>query len=159
MKKTLITSPQKLAKQVHHTMRVGEIHPPYILGPLHAEYQSGRQYKLMKDFVCLSAIVGKITVPAGYITDFHSIPRLFWPVLPPDDWAEGAVAHDYLCDNEREDDEAQHSTPEIVVTWQQAADVHREITLHVGAPAWRADLMYAAIMSFGPHWEKESLHA
>jgi len=38
-----------------------------------------------------------VTVPVGFVTDFASIPRIFWSVLPPDGkytWA--AIIHDYL---------------------------------------------------------------
>ncbi len=38
-----------------------------------------------------------VVVPKGFVTDFASIPRLFWPALPPDgEYAYAAVVHDYL---------------------------------------------------------------
>lgn len=38
-----------------------------------------------------------VTVPVGFVTDFASIPRVFWSVLRPDgDYAYAAVIHDYL---------------------------------------------------------------
>jgi hypothetical protein len=38
-----------------------------------------------------------IEVPAGFVTDFASIPRLFWSIFRPDgDYAHAAVIHDYL---------------------------------------------------------------
>lgn len=38
-----------------------------------------------------------VTVPKGFVTDFASIPRIFWSVLPPDGtYAYAAVIHDYL---------------------------------------------------------------
>lgn len=38
-----------------------------------------------------------VTVPKGFVTDFASIPRVFWSVLPPDGtYTYGAVIHDYL---------------------------------------------------------------
>ena len=37
-----------------------------------------------------------IRVPIGFITDFASIPRIFWPILPPDGpYGKAAVIHDY----------------------------------------------------------------
>ena len=40
-----------------------------------------------------------ITVPAGYITDFASVPRTFWSIISPiDRHAKAAVIHDYLYD-------------------------------------------------------------
>jgi len=38
-----------------------------------------------------------IRVPAGYITDFASIPRIFWSIVSPcDEYAKAAVIHDWL---------------------------------------------------------------
>lgn len=40
---------------------------------------------------------GAVTVPAGFVTDFASIPRAFWSALRPDgEYAYAAVVHDYL---------------------------------------------------------------
>lgn len=38
-----------------------------------------------------------VTVPKGYITDFASVPKLFWNVLPPfGKYSPAAVIHDFL---------------------------------------------------------------
>lgn len=38
-----------------------------------------------------------IKVPVGFKTDFASVPRIFWPIVSPiDEYAKGAVIHDYL---------------------------------------------------------------
>jgi hypothetical protein len=38
-----------------------------------------------------------VEVPAGFITDFTSIPRPFWALLPPDgEYTYAAIVHDYL---------------------------------------------------------------
>jgi hypothetical protein len=38
-----------------------------------------------------------VTVPIGFVTDFASIPRIFWSVLPPDGrYTYPAILHDYL---------------------------------------------------------------
>ena len=39
----------------------------------------------------------EILVPDGFTTDFASVPRLFWIILPPDGrYTQAAVLHDYL---------------------------------------------------------------
>jgi hypothetical protein len=39
----------------------------------------------------------KVTVPVGFVTDFASIPRVFWSLLPPDGvYTYPAIIHDYL---------------------------------------------------------------
>ncbi len=36
-------------------------------------------------------------VPAGFITDFASVPKIFWNILPPwGKYGKAAVLHDYL---------------------------------------------------------------
>lgn len=38
-----------------------------------------------------------VNVPIGFVTDFASIPRVFWSVLPPDGkYTHPAIVHDYL---------------------------------------------------------------
>lgn len=38
-----------------------------------------------------------VTVPTGFVTDFASIPRIFWSALRPDgDYGYAAIIHDYL---------------------------------------------------------------
>lgn len=60
-----------------------------------------RTYYLIRDLVWTatgeSASLGKITAPAGFVTDFASVPRAFWAYLPPDDdYVTAAVIHDWL---------------------------------------------------------------
>lgn len=41
--------------------------------------------------------LGRIVVPAGFTTDFASIPRFLWSVLPPAGaYGKAAVVHDFL---------------------------------------------------------------
>lgn len=40
-----------------------------------------------------------VTVPAGYLTDGASVPRVFWSMLPPwGAYGQAAVVHDLLCE-------------------------------------------------------------
>lgn len=44
-----------------------------------------------------SAEYQQVEVPAGFVTDLASIPRIFWSALRPDGkYAHAAVVHDYL---------------------------------------------------------------
>lgn len=39
-----------------------------------------------------------VIVPVGFITDFATIPRYLWSILPPTGrYGKAAVVHDYLC--------------------------------------------------------------
>jgi len=52
------------------------------------------EWVLIKPFI---ATRSEISVPAGFVTDFASIPRFFWRVLPPHGRIkEPAIVHDYL---------------------------------------------------------------
>ena len=38
-----------------------------------------------------------VEVPKGFVTDFASVPRVFWVLLPPDGrYTQAAVLHDFL---------------------------------------------------------------
>lgn len=38
----------------------------------------------------------RITVPAGFVTDFASVPRIMWAWIPPmGKWSGAAIVHDY----------------------------------------------------------------
>lgn len=40
-----------------------------------------------------------VTVPAGYLTDGASVPRLAWSIIPPwGSYGQAAVVHDLLCE-------------------------------------------------------------
>lgn len=40
-----------------------------------------------------------VTVPAGYLTDGASVPKIFWNIIPPwGEYGQAAVVHDILCE-------------------------------------------------------------
>lgn len=40
-----------------------------------------------------------VNVPAGYLTDGASVPRIFWNVIPPwGEYGQAAVVHDIVCE-------------------------------------------------------------
>lgn len=40
-----------------------------------------------------------VTIPAGYLTDGASVPRIFWSMIPPwGAYGQAAVVHDLLCE-------------------------------------------------------------
>lgn len=87
-----------------------------------------------------------ITVPAGYRTDFASIPALFWPLFPPVGRSgKAAVIHDWLCDEEP------HS-----VDYLMAADIFNEALVVLGEPNWRRKIMVWTVKLFGPRFSAQS---
>jgi hypothetical protein len=67
------------------------------LSKLRLEDTDGRKWKLLEPLEYRARTGAILIVPAGFITDFASVPRLLWRVLPPSGpYNEAAVLHDYL---------------------------------------------------------------
>lgn len=80
-----------------------------------------------------------ITVPAGFETDFASIPWGMWNLFPPlGPWARPAIVHDALY-------EWGGVTPAKTYTRAEADAIFREALEVVGVPAWRREVMYRAV--------------
>ncbi|MBC6572515.1 DUF1353 domain-containing protein [Escherichia coli] len=78
-----------------------------------------------------------IEVPAGFITDLASVPRIFWVLLPPDGrYAKAAIIHDYLYDN-------------ALRTKKEADRIFLEGMKVLGVPKWKRLVMYCAVRLFG----------
>ncbi len=76
-----------------------------------------------------------IHVPAGFVTDLASVPRIFWTLLPPDGkYAKAAIIHDYLYDNALRSD--------ILGRYDGAGRIEVEKDDHVlgGAAVWQGEL-------------------
>jgi len=80
-----------------------------------------------------AGVVLAVEVPAGYVTDFASVPRLFRWVCPLDrDYTQAAVVHDYLSDLEDFD--------------QVLSDaIFRAAMKELGVSFWRRVLMFYAV--------------
>jgi len=52
-------------------------------------------FKVVKEF-----IFKDVVVPAGFVTDGASVPRVFWSIFPPNrtDYLPCAIVHDFLCE-------------------------------------------------------------
>ena len=73
---------------------------PLVVIPL----DNGRQWKLAEPFeyhVGTKESDEVIGIPAGFITDFASVPRIFWSVIPPwGKYGKAAVVHDFCYGTE-----------------------------------------------------------
>ncbi|EJQ8214212.1 DUF1353 domain-containing protein [Salmonella enterica] len=78
-----------------------------------------------------------ISVPAGFVTDLASVPRVFWILLPPDGkYAKAAIIHDYLYDN-------------ALRTKKEADKIFLDGMTVLGVPRWKRTVMYWAVRMFG----------
>ncbi len=66
--------------------------------PLDLEYLDGRSWRLLSAFTFGSVVLARvIELPIGFQTDFASIPKVFWNLLPPTGrYGKAAVIHDFL---------------------------------------------------------------
>lgn len=78
-----------------------------------------------------------ISVPAGFVTDLASVPRIFWTLLPPDGkYAKAAIIHDYMYDN-------------ALRTKKEADLIFLDGMTVLGVPRWKRMIMYYAVRLFG----------
>ncbi|HFW4799072.1 TPA: DUF1353 domain-containing protein, partial [Salmonella enterica subsp. diarizonae serovar 60-67:z35:-] len=78
-----------------------------------------------------------IEVPAGFITDLASVPRILWMFLPPDGkYAKAAIIHDYMYDN-------------ALRTKKEADLIFLDGMTVLGVPKWKRTIMYCAVRLFG----------
>jgi hypothetical protein len=94
-------------------------------------------WRLIRPLIFESAIRGVIEVPAGFVTDFASVPRLpiaFW--LFGDTAHAPAVIHDYLVRVEY---------PQCKIEWTQAADVFEEAMKAQGVGLLKRKIMAHAV--------------
>jgi hypothetical protein len=95
------------------------------------------EYQILEPLVFRSDIVGEIIVPENTVTDFASIPRFFWRILPPwDTHRKAALIHDFLYST--------GTHPKKI-----ADKVFLEAMKALSVPAWKAQTMYRAVKWFG----------
>ena len=103
-------------------------------GPLRVEIlPNGMTARLTQPFRVRTGAGRIIEVPAGFETDFASVPRLFWRVVPPwGRYSPAAVVHDCL-----------YHTGKVS---RLAADrVFLELMAALGVPLWKRQVMYWAV--------------
>lgn len=92
---------------------------------------------LDEDLVYLSEAGRTFTVPTGTETDFASIPRFAWAVLPPTGrWGRAAVLHDFLYARK-------------IVSREGADHLFLEAMRSLGVAWWKRRTMWLAVRAFG----------
>lgn len=71
---------------------------PKFYYPLYLEYGDGKVWSLTTAFTFASVVLERvIEIPAGFKTDFASIPQVLWNIYPPTGpYGKAAVVHDFL---------------------------------------------------------------
>lgn len=110
-------------------------HLSLFLLPLTLEYLDGCSWRLVKPFTFGSVTLERvIELPEGFQTDFASIPRVFWNLLPPTgSYGKAAVIHDFL-----------YRTP-FYATRAQADLVLLEAMTDLGVGWWTRQIIYRGV--------------
>lgn len=106
-------------------------------------------YELQGAFRYRSPAFGDVVVPAGYVTDFASVPRPVWSYLSPEDPVIlfPSLVHDYLY-TQRGD-----LGGRAALDRRQCDVVLREAMLSCGARPTQAWVVFAAVRAGGgSHW-------
>jgi hypothetical protein len=87
-----------------------------------------------------------VTVPKGFITDFASVPRILWSILPPTGrYTKAAVLHDFLYSN------ASH----LELTRKQCDKMFLQGMEILGVKRWVRNTIYRAVRIFGNKYYKK----
>ena len=109
--------------------------------PLRFEDIDGRLFKILEPFIYHVGCVESqeiITVPKDFITDFASIPRLFYTLVGPPTgrYGKAAVIHDFLYHTQ-------------VYTRARSDSIFLEAMKVLRVPWYKRYTMYLTVRSFG----------
>ena len=91
----------------------------------------------------------RIIVPAGFLFDLASIPRIFWWLIAPFELSVAApLLHDFLY-HHRGDLPPGTVEPSRPYTRLEADRLFRTVMETEGVPAWRRTLAFLAVRGFG----------
>lgn len=83
-----------------------------------------------------------ITVPAGTVTDFASVPRVLWNIIPPiGPYVRAAVIHDYLYARHRAGDDSRER--------DEVDSIFFEAMVDSGMAAWKARVLWLGVRMGG----------
>lgn len=107
--------------------------------PLDLEaHDDGHNWTVLQPVHYDTAAGERITVPAGYVTDFASVPRALWWLLPPTGrYQYAALIHDWLYD--------QHHQGCCTRTRAAADALLLEVMIASGVPRWQRLAIYAGV--------------
>ena len=101
----------------------------------------GEWFELLADCIYVTKDGERVEVPAGFFTDFASIPRVFWRLAPKSGkHNRAAVIHDWLCE----------MRPYTVA---RTSAIFLEALEACGVGVLRRRAMWAAVRMFGPKWD------
>lgn len=113
-----------------------------LLDPLDVRaLNDGKDWELLHEFRYVTKSGISIYVPAGFITDFASIPRAAWWLIGSPAtglYRKAAVPHDWI-----------YRTADVNITRKEADNILLEIMVLRGVTLWRRRAIYTAVRLFG----------
>ena len=86
-----------------------------------------------------------VTIPAGYLTDGASVPRLFWNMIPPwGAYGQAAVVHDLLCEYLSV---VRNGVP-TQITRTECDNVLNQAMQNLGVPTTQRLMIYGAVCAY-----------
>lgn len=100
----------------------------------------GKNWIVLHEFRYVTRDGEVITVPAGFVTDFASIPWFFRRVAQPatGKHRRAAVIHDWI-----------YRTASVQISREKADLLFQEIMDIDGTPIWKSTMLYQAVDKFG----------
>lgn len=87
-----------------------------------------------------------VTVPAGYLTDGASVPRLLWSLIPPwGQYGQAAVVHDLLCEYLAVMTDAGEL---VAITRAECDQLFLEAMRVLGVPSLRRHTMHTGVSAY-----------
>jgi len=104
------------------------------------KWQIVKEFQFYHEDGCMKTY---IRVPHGFITDFASVPRVLWSILPPTGrYTKAAVLHDYLYSN------ASH----LDLNRKQCDKMFLQAMEILGVKKWVRNTIYRAVRIFGKNY-------
>ncbi len=92
-----------------------------------------------------------VYVPAGYLSDGASVPRIFWGLLPPwGTYGQAAVVHDLLCETATV---YREGVPEMI-SRAKTDSIFKEAMIALNVPRWKRNVMYIAVRVFSKAYHR-----
>lgn len=86
-----------------------------------------------------------VTIPAGYLTDGATVPKIFWSIIPPwGPYADPVVLHDLLCEYLSIVEDGRI----VKITRAQCDQIFNEAMKCVGVPSFKRKLIYAGVSAY-----------
>lgn len=120
--------------------------------PLRVEAVDESHWKLLEEFdFYLGSLESSeyVSVPEGYVTDFATIPRIFWSIIPPwGKYGKAAVIHDFLCTDGYYFREIDGKRLQVAVTREEADNIFLEAMTVLNVDEVTRSAMYAAVRAY-----------